>query len=66
MFGKNDQVLDIDDAIPPGRLEQKSSDRPSADISGSTSQLALLFVGSRFTGSDQGPSIVGRDVSHRS
>jgi hypothetical protein len=47
-------------------VDWKKSNRPSADMLGVASTDGLLTGGPRFTGSDQGSSVVLRLVIHRS
>ena len=45
---------------PPGRLDPKKSDKPSAEMLGELSRTELLTGDPRFMGSDQGLSVVSR------
>jgi hypothetical protein len=51
---------------PPGRLDSKKSDRPSAEMCANPSINELLTVDPIFTGVPQSSSFVGRLVTHMS
>ncbi len=51
---------------PPGRLDSKKRDRPSAEILGPLSPAELLTNAPRLTVVSQGSETVGRLVIHRS